>query len=128
MLAVAALGAALFAQGAAADPTNAKSSFTFPATCGGQTVQFVVNGNGEFTPAHVVGSNSVLIPQSFNLAFEFTSAGGTTESDTFTASKRKPHGNLVTCSLDFTETDGEGTFHVSGTVTGFFTPASGKSA
>ena len=37
---------AALAQGAAADPINAKNSFAFPATCDGQTVQFVVNGSG----------------------------------------------------------------------------------
>ncbi len=98
MLAVAALGAAVLAQGASADPTNAKSSFSLPASCAGTAVQFVVNGNGEFTPGHVVGSTAVFIPQSFDITFEFTPPGGTTETETDTASKRHPHGDLVTCS------------------------------
>ena len=40
------------AQGAAADPINAKNSLTFPGdpVMMVQTVQRVVNGNGEFTP------------------------------------------------------------------------------
>jgi hypothetical protein len=114
-----------FATSAAADPTNAKNSFTFDATCNGTPVQFVVNGNGDFTPGHVVGSTAVLIPQSFNITFEFTPVGGPTETETFTASKRNPHGDLVTCSVDVTQTvPGEGTFHAVGTVTGFLTPAS----
>jgi len=115
---------AALVQGAAADPTNAKNSFTFPATCGGQTVQFVVNGNGDFTPGHVVGSTSVFVLQSFNVTFEFTPTGGQTMSETAARSKHNPHGDLVTCSFDVTRTFPEGTFHFFGTATGFFTPAS----
>jgi hypothetical protein len=67
---------AALAQGAAADPINAKNSLTFPATCDdGQTVQVVVNGNGDFTPGHVVGSTAVFVLQSFNFTFEFTPPG-----------------------------------------------------
>jgi hypothetical protein len=125
LLAVAALGAAVLTEGAAADPTNAKNSLTIPATCPGGSVQVVVNGNGEFTPAHVVGSTAVFIPQSFNITFEFTPPGGPTESETDTSSKSNPHGSLVTCSIDFTQSSDFGTFHLFGTATGFFTPASG---
>jgi hypothetical protein len=67
---------AVLAQAAAADPSKAKNSFSFPASCDGQTVQLVVNGNGEFTPAHVVGSTAVFIPQAFDLTFQFTPQGG----------------------------------------------------
>jgi hypothetical protein len=116
---------AALAQGAAADPINAKNSFTFPATCGGQTVQLVVNGNGEFTPAHVVGSTAVFIPEAFNVTFEFTLPGQPTQSETDTSSKPNVHGDLVTCSFDVTQTFPEGgTVHLFGMVTGFFTPAS----
>lgn len=123
ILAVAVLGAAVLAQGASADPTNAKTSDTIPATCDGTAVQFVVNGNGDFTPGHVVGSTAEFIPQSFNLTFEFTPTGGTTQSETFTASKKNPRGNLVTCTIAFSGSDADGTFSAVGTVTGFFTPA-----
>jgi len=112
-------------QGAAADPINAKNSFTFPATCDGQEVQFVVNGNGEFTPGHVVGSTEVFIPQAFNITFEFTLPGQPTQTETDTSSKPNVHGDLVTCSIDVTQTFPEGgTIHLFGTATGFFTPAS----
>jgi hypothetical protein len=112
-------------QGAAADPINAKNSFTFPATCDGQQVQFVVNGNGEFTPGHVVGSTAVFIPQAFNITFEFTLPGQPTQTETDTSSKPNVHGDLVTCSVDVTQTFPEGgTVHLFGTATGFFTPAS----
>jgi len=116
---------AALAQGAAADPINAKNSFSFPATCDGQTVQLVVNGNGEFTPAHVVGSTAVFIPEAFNVTFEFILPGEPTQSETDTSSKPNVHGDLVTCSFDVTQTFPEGgTVHLFGTVTGFFTPAS----
>jgi hypothetical protein len=116
---------AALAQGATADPINVKNSFTFPATCGGQTVQLVVNGNGEFTPAHVVGSTAVFIPEAFNVTFEFTLPGEPTQSETDTSAKPNVHGDLVTCSFDVTQTFPEGgTVHLFGSVTGFFTPAS----
>ena len=116
---------AALAQGAAADPINAKNSLTFPATCdNGQTVQVVVNGNGEFSPAHVVASTAEFIPQAFDLTFQFTPTGGETVTETDTSSKPNVHGDLVTCSFDVTQTFPEGTFHLFGTATGFFTPAS----
>jgi hypothetical protein len=123
-----ALGILLLAalvQGAAADPINAKNSLTFPVTCDdGQTVQVVLNGNGAFTPAHVVGSTAVFIPQAFDVTFQFTPPGGPTQSETDTSSKPNVHGDLVTCSFDVTQTFPEGTFHLFGSATGFFTPAS----
>ena len=115
---------AALAQGAAADPINAKNNFSFPADCGGQPVQFVLNGNGDFTPGHVVGSTSVFVVQSFNVTFEFTPTGGETMSETAARSKANVHGDLVTCTFDVTQTFPDGTFHFFGTATGFFTPAS----
>jgi hypothetical protein len=116
---------AALAQGAAADPINAKNSFTFPASCdNGQMVQVVVNGNGEFSPAHVVGSTAVFVPQAFDLTFEFTPPGGPTQTMTDTASKPNVHGDLVTCSFDTTQAFPFGTVHLFGSTTGFFTPAS----
>ena len=112
------------AQGATADPTNSNNSLTFPADCGGQTVQFTVNGNGDFTPGHVVGSTSVFVLQSFTITLEITPTGGETMSETTTRSKGNPHGDLVTCSFDVTQNFPDGTFHFSGTATGFFTPGS----
>jgi hypothetical protein len=66
-------------------------------------VRVVVNGNGEFTPAHVLGSTSVFISQAFNVTFEFTPTGGPTETETDTSSKPNVHGDLVTCSFDVTQ-------------------------
>jgi hypothetical protein len=121
--AVVAMG--VVAPGASADPLNAKDSFAFPATCDdGQTVQVVVNGNGTFTPAHVVGSTAVFVPQALDTTFEFTPPGGPTETETETASKPHIHGDLVTCGFDVTQSLPFGTIHLFGTATGFFTPAS----
>src|ERR687892_645908 len=114
---------AALAQGAGADPIGAKNSLTFPATCDdGQTVQVVVNGNGAWSPAHVVGSTAVFVPQAFDLTFEFTPTGGPTQTETDTASKHNLRGDLVTCSVDTTQSFPFGTLHLSGTATGFFTP------
>ena len=124
-LSAALLAVAVFVPAASADPLKAKNSLAFPATCDdGQTVQIVVNGNGEFTAAHVVGSTAVFVPQAFDLTFEFTPTDGTTETETDTSSKPHVHGDLVTCSFDVTQSFPEGTFHLFGTATGFFTPAS----
>jgi hypothetical protein len=122
---MAAVGALALTQGALADPLNAKEALVIPATCdNGQSYEVVVNGNGEFTPAHVLGSSSVFIPEAFNITFEFTPTGGPTESETDTSAKNNVHGNVTTCSIDFTQEFPEGSFHLFGTVTGFFTPAS----
>jgi hypothetical protein len=124
-LGAAVLGLAVVAPAASADPLNAKNSFAFPATCDdGQTVQVVVNGNGTFTPAHVVGTTAVFVPQELDATFEFTPPGGPTQTETETASKPHVHGDLVTCSFDVTQVFPFGTLHLFGTATGFFTPAS----
>ena len=116
---------AALAQGAAADPINAKNSLTFPATCDdGQTIQVVVNGNGAWSPAHVVGSTAVFIPQAFDLTFEFTPTGGPTQTERDIRSKPNLHGDLVTCSFDVIQTFPDGVFRLFGTATGVFTPAS----
>ena len=108
-----------------ADPVNAKNGMVFPASCdNGQSYQVSVNGNGEFTPGHILGSSSMFVPEACDLTFDFTPTGGPTESETDTSSKHNVHGELVTCSIDFTQTiPGVGSFHLFGTVVGFFTPA-----
>ena len=114
---------AALAQGAAADPINAKNAFAFTATCGGQQVDFVVIGGGAFAPGHVVGSTAVFIPEVLDLTFQFTLPGGPTQTETLTRAKANPQGEVI-CSLDASETSPEAIFRVFGTVTGFFTPAS----
>ncbi len=126
----AALGAAMLAfavlaPAASADPLIAKNSLAFPASCdNGEAVKVVVNGQGVFAPAHVVGGTAVFVPQALEITFEVTPTGGTTESETTTASKPHVHGDLVTCGFDVTESLPFGTIRLFGTATGVFTPAS----
>jgi hypothetical protein len=121
VLALGILAMVAFAPGAAADP---QKGFVVPATCDGQSVEFVVIGNGDFTPGHVVGSTAVFVVEAVDFTFQFTPPGGPTETESLARSKHNLHGDLVTCSFDFSEASPEGTFRVFGTVMGFFTPAS----
>jgi len=109
---------------ATADPSHAKNATQISAQCGGQTIMVVVNGNGEFTPAHVVGSTSVFVPTAFDTTFTFTPTGGTPMSETDTSMKAAPIKNTTTCTIPlqtlFSGPDGTAT--IQGTVTGFFTP------
>ncbi len=126
LIALFAIVFAVFAQSASADPLNAKNSSVFTANCGATQLRVVVNGNGEFTPAHVIGSTAVFIPTAFHLTFSFTPTGGTKQSETDTSAKAHQPSNAVTCELPAalnTFTSPEGTFTLSGFVTGFFTPA-----
>ncbi len=123
VLSVVVLVGATLAGTASAAPVNSPNAFTIPATCDGQDVEFVVMGEGDFTPGHVVGSTSVFIPYSFEIAFTFTPEGGEPVTETESATKRARARNAVTCTIDFTgEVPGEGTFSAVGTVTGVFTP------
>ena len=110
-------------QMASADPTNAKKSQILTAVCGSQQLQVSVNGNGEFTPAHVIGSTSVFIPTAFNITSTFTPTGGSTETETDTSAKAGPIKDTITCTIPFQSFPSPfGTFTIAGTVTGFFTP------
>jgi hypothetical protein len=117
------LAAALIAPTVGADPTNARNAQLLQAVCGTQTLTVVVNGNGEFTPAHLIGSTSVFIPTSFNVTFTFTPTGGPTMTETDTSAKAAPIKNTITCTIPFQSFPSPfGTFTIAGTVTGFFTP------
>jgi len=110
---------------AGADPSGAKNATTIQATCNGQTVMVVVNGNGTYSPAHVIGSTKVFVPTAFNLTFTFTPAGGgTPRVDTETAHKAAPLQNLTTCTIPLQTlfSGPQGTATLQGTVAGFFTP------
>jgi hypothetical protein len=120
-----ALAAAAIAPTAGADPVNAKNSMQIDAICpGSPPLTVVVNGNGEFTPAHVLGdSTSVFIPTAFDTTFTFTPPGGSTEMDHDTSAKAAPIRNTITCTIPFQEFPSPfGTFTIEGTVTGFLTP------
>jgi hypothetical protein len=124
-LALGILAVAASIQWAAADPIGAKNSFSFPVTCdNGQAVEIVVNGNGTFNAAHVVGSTAVFVPEALDVTFQFTPTGGPMETETSIESKHNVQGDFATCSFDVTQTVPGGTFRLFGTATGFFTPAS----
>lgn len=84
---------------ATAAPTNAKNATQINATCSGQPITVVVNGNGEFTPAHVVGGTSVFVPTAFDTTFTFTPTGGSPMSETDMSAKAAPIKNTVTCTI-----------------------------
>jgi hypothetical protein len=118
------LAAAAIAPTAGADPVNAKNSLQLEAMCPGMDpLTVVVNGNGEFSPAHVLGSTSVFIPTAFDTTFTFTPDGGSPMSETDTSAKAAPIANTITCTIPFQSFPAPGgTFSIEGSVTGFLTP------
>jgi len=124
LLAAAAAAAAL-ALPATADPGHAKNAGHVQAICGTQTVNVVVNGNGKFTPAHVVDSTKMFIPTALNLTFTFTPTNGTPQTNTQNVHKASPtHRGTVTCTIPMQtlESGPQGTATIQGSATGFFTP------
>jgi len=119
-----ALAAAAIVPVATADPSNAKNSAVIHAVCGAQPVTVVINGNGTFSPAHVVDGTSVFIPTAFDITVTFTPTGGSPMPDHNTAAKAGPIQNTTKCSIPlqtlFSGPDGTAT--IQGNVTGFFTP------
>jgi hypothetical protein len=114
---VAVLAALVIAATAAADPVQAKNALVLSGSCDGTPVQLVTNGNGEWTPAHILGSTAVLIPEAFDTTFTST-FDGITNVETDTSSKAL-HGNIVECTLPLelnTFTFPDGSFSISGTV------------
>jgi hypothetical protein len=106
---------------ASAAPTNAKKGDIVELVCDtGETYTLAVNGNGLFTPGHILDNDGqVLIPVSFR--FVGTDADGNVLFDD-TISKRGQMngvtGDLITCT--FEETDEGITIH--GTVILFVAP------
>jgi Ethanolamine utilization protein EutJ (predicted chaperonin) len=124
IVASAALLAAVAVPLASADPVKAKNATMVRAVCGTTTVNVVVNGNGTFSPAHVIGSTAVFIPTAFNLTFTFTPTGGSAMVEHETSAKAAAVKNTTTCTIPLQTlfTGPEGTATIQGTVTGFFTP------
>ncbi|TML95518.1 MAG: hypothetical protein E6G03_08095 [Actinobacteria bacterium] len=119
-----ALTAVAIAPTAGADPIQAKNSLQIEADCpGAAPYTVVVNGNGEFNAAHLLGSTSVFIPTAFNTTFTFTPVGGPTMTNIDTSAKAAPITNTITCTIPFQSFPSPvGTFTIEGTVTGFLTP------
>jgi hypothetical protein len=113
---------------ASAAPVNAKNAFPITIFCPSGTYDAVINGNGNFTAAHAVNSNQVLIPVVFGpFTSTFTDANGisvtTTDSGSTKGSSMPPNGALQDCtySVSLSFQDGS-TFSGFGSVTGFVTP------
>jgi len=127
LIAACAFGCAVLAVPASADPIKAKNASHVYALCGtnAQRVDVVVNGNGTFTPAHVLGSTRMFIPTAVHLTFSFTpAAGGGPFVSTTNATKAAPLTGTVTCTIPlqplFSGPMGSAT--IAGSVTGFYTP------
>ncbi len=106
-----------------ADPVNAKNATVIPVTCGTSMFMLAVNGRGDFTPEHIIGTTGNIIPQAFT--FIISDEGGTviaTETITKGGQRRGLQDSLTTCTFSQTFTEGGMTFAVSGTVTAFITP------
>jgi len=136
--AVIALLAALFAtaQVASADPINAPGAIPISVACNnGHVYSVVVNGNGSWTPAHDVNGTTTLIPLAFGeQVLTETDANGNVIEQTTTPPSSKGAGTSngtratkTSCTFSGSQTDPESghTFTITGSVTGFVTPARG---
>lgn len=110
---------------AAAAPTNAKNAETLDLECdNGETYEIVLNGNGEWTPGHLL-DGGVLIPVSFDFVGTFTDADGNEfpvdESSTKGNGKAGQNKELLTCTFGifFEDPETGETFDAVGTVQGF---------
>jgi hypothetical protein len=111
-LTVAAVATALVAGGAPLAAAAPPEREIIPLVCDdGQTFSVEVNGNGEFTPGRVVGTNQVLVPVSFGeFTFRAVLPDGTMIEDSEPGSA-KGGGNVqahnprptVTCTFEITE-------------------------
>jgi len=130
LLAVTALAAGVAAGAASAAPSNAPNATEVTLECGGAgTFDVVVNGNGEWTPGHLLAGNGVVVPLSFgeqtgtvrdaegNVVDQFTEPA-------MTKGRARANGRRrVTCTFSATfEQEGD-TVTVTGSVTGFLTGA-----
>jgi hypothetical protein len=109
---------------AGADPKGE----AFPITCdNGVTYQVVVAGNGQFTPAHDVASNSILVPTAFGeQTITLTDPDGNVTTETIPpvskGSSSHPRATTASCTFHIEATEGGFSFVVDGSVTGFITP------
>jgi hypothetical protein len=120
---------------ATADPTHGENGEPFTIVCdNGHSYEAVGNGNGDFTPAHDLNSNTVLVPTSFGefhgtvtdeqgtVIEEFTEEAGAKGNST----RNRKTSTSCTFSFHGTFDDpdlGLVTFDGTGSVVGFVTPA-----
>lgn len=105
---------------AVAAPINAKNSGQITLVCPSGTYTAVINGNGNFTPAHDIASNTVLIPIAFG---EFIGRiDGVIVDDEAPVAKGSAvpaNGRVEECNYTLTFPTPDGLFVGSGSVTGF---------
>ena len=122
--------AGVVAGSAMADPTRSKGSVPVTLTCGSTTYFGILNGVGEWGPAHDLDSTSTLIPVSFGPKTEtYTPLNGSpqvTIQPSAAKGSASPHaGAPLNCTylvgpLTFPNGD---TYQAEGTVIGFVTHA-----
>lgn len=105
---------------ALAAPINAKRALPITIYCPSGTYAAVVNGNGAFTAAHAVNSNTVLIPIAFG-EFVATIDDVVVEDDppTVKGGAAPANGRVETCYYTVQFDTPDGLFEGTGTVTGF---------
>jgi hypothetical protein len=126
VLAIAGLAAALTSGAALAVPANAPSATVVTLDCGSAgTFDVVVNGNGQWTPGHLLSGNGVVVPLSFseqtitvrdaegNVVDEFTEPAATKGSARARGRER------ISCAFSATFEDEGLTITATGSVTGF---------
>jgi hypothetical protein len=115
--------ASLSVSAASAAPTNAPKVEILPLECdNGATYTIVVNGNGLFTPGHILDNDGrILIPVSFTFV-GIDEAGNVLFTDTVSkpGKMKGVSGDLITCTFEVAD---EGLM-IDGTVTVFVTPRS----
>ena len=132
LVACAALALALVASGASAAPIKSKSpnAFFVTLTCGTESFDIVVIGQGNWTVAHDVDSKRVFHPTAFP-SFEgvVTDAEGNVIdviSEPPFEKKNVPNNKapILSCSfsVNFTDPETGESFSGTGTVEGYFTP------
>lgn len=117
---------------ALADPVNTKESLALNVVCdNGATSMVVSNGNGNWTPAHDLGSTATLIPLAFGeQTFTVTDQSGSVVDQETTPASAKgmsastERATRTMCSFSGGATDPESgySFSISGTVEAFVTP------
>ena len=133
---VTALGIALAVPNVAQADPMPPGSDTFELTCGSETYEVAVSGQGLFTPAHDVNSNTVFVPTAFGDTHVVVSVADSGEVlDEFTdpamwkgkATKERRTSTSCTYTIVFgfhdEELDEHLLFTATGSVEGFYTPA-----
>lgn len=130
-ISVVAATAALVLGGAATATAEPPGQQGTPLVCdGGHTYNVILIGNGDYTPALVVGSTRVLVPTAFGATTFRTVTGGVTVSEVTSPPTVKGGGGgavrnpqpTVTCDFQLTIPQTADTVLViSGTVTAFIT-------